>query len=202
MEDRPTEAMMRLDAHSLRGLAHPLRVRILEVLRSDGPATATMLANRLGEDSGNMSWHLRQLATHGFIAEDKERGTKRERWWFALHKYIAVEQSDFLSEQELRGLLSTLKKAVITEQFRRAEEFTDQDWPARWQEAAAVGYWRFRLSSSELGELRTELAALFERWEARRAEDPERSDGEDGPDARDVQDVVLQFQGFPYRPVS
>ncbi|AUG76143.1 Putative transcriptional regulator [Kitasatospora sp. MMS16-BH015] len=187
---------MRLDAHSLRGLAHPLRVRILELLRLDGPATATMLGNRLGEDSGNMSWHLRQLASHGFIAEDTERGTKRERWWYALHKYIGVEQADFLAERELSGLLSTLQKAVITEQFRRAEEFTDQNWPTQWQEAASVGYWRLRLTPAELGDLRADLTALFERWEERQR--PE-SDADAGTEA---QDVVLQFQGFPYRPLT
>jgi hypothetical protein len=39
----------------------------------------------LGQDSGNIRWHLRQLAEHGFIAEDSARGTRRERWWHALH---------------------------------------------------------------------------------------------------------------------
>ena len=37
-----------LDARSLKLLAHPLRVRIVGSLRADGPATATLLGERLG----------------------------------------------------------------------------------------------------------------------------------------------------------
>jgi DNA-binding transcriptional ArsR family regulator len=51
-----------LDPHNLRGLAHPLRVRLLGLLRSDGSSTATRLAERLGQSSGATSYHLRQLA--------------------------------------------------------------------------------------------------------------------------------------------
>ena len=50
-----------LDAHNLRGLVHPLRAKILTMLRESGPATATMLAERLGESSAATSYHLRQL---------------------------------------------------------------------------------------------------------------------------------------------
>ena len=70
-----------LDARTLRAIAHPLRMRMLGILRTEGPATATSLAARLGESSGTTSWHLRQLAEHGFIEEDSERGNRRDRWW-------------------------------------------------------------------------------------------------------------------------
>ena len=69
-----------LDARSLRGLAHPLRVRMLWMLETDGPATATILADRLGERTGTTSWHLRELASCGFVEEVSDRGNKRERW--------------------------------------------------------------------------------------------------------------------------
>ena len=38
-----------LDERSLNAMAHPLRMRLLVILRSDGPATATRLAERVGE---------------------------------------------------------------------------------------------------------------------------------------------------------
>nr|WP_284288313.1 helix-turn-helix domain-containing protein [Angustibacter aerolatus] len=41
-------------------MAHPLRVRILGMLRSDGADTATGLANRLGLSSAATAYHLRQ----------------------------------------------------------------------------------------------------------------------------------------------
>src|SRR3954462_8891924 len=65
----------------LRALTHPVRLRMLGILRTEGPTTATALANRLGLNTGATSYHLRQLAQHGFIVDDEARGNGRERWW-------------------------------------------------------------------------------------------------------------------------
>ncbi|MBU2662417.1 winged helix-turn-helix domain-containing protein [Actinoplanes bogorensis] len=62
--------------------AHPLRVRLLNLLRERGPSTASKLAELLGQSSGATSYHLRQLAAYGFV-EDAGCGTGRERWWQA-----------------------------------------------------------------------------------------------------------------------
>jgi DNA-binding MarR family transcriptional regulator len=76
--------------HRLRGLAHTQRLRILKVLRADGPSTATKLAERLGTNSGALSYHLRQLARHGFINEEPSLGNRRERWWSAAEEAASV----------------------------------------------------------------------------------------------------------------
>ncbi len=75
-------------------LAHPERLRMLGLLRIEGPATATGLADRLGLNFGATSYHLRQLAKHGFIAEADDLGTKRERWWRAKHDTTSFDVSD------------------------------------------------------------------------------------------------------------
>src|SRR5256885_8199945 len=95
-----------VDARTLRAIAHPLRMRMLGLLRTEGPATATSLAARLGESSGTTSWHLRQLAEHGFIEEDPERGSRRDRWWRATHEYTNVELARFLDNPEDAGVAS------------------------------------------------------------------------------------------------
>ena len=59
------------DPRSLKALAHPLRLELLELLRFEGPSTASALARRVGESSGATSYHLRQLARHGYIEEDE-----------------------------------------------------------------------------------------------------------------------------------
>ena len=51
-----------LDSGALRALAHPLRVKIYDILSQYGPQTASSLAERLGESSGATSYHLRALA--------------------------------------------------------------------------------------------------------------------------------------------
>src|SRR5919206_5319963 len=69
-----------LSGRELRALAHPLRVRLLELLR-EGPSTASLLAERLNESTGATSYHLRELHRYGFIDEEPGRGRGRERWW-------------------------------------------------------------------------------------------------------------------------
>ncbi|WP_426319642.1 ArsR/SmtB family transcription factor [Microbacterium sp. E-13] len=70
-----------LDTGALRALAHPLRVKIYDILSQYGPQTASSLAERLGESSGSTSYHLRALAKHDLIREAPGRGSGRERWW-------------------------------------------------------------------------------------------------------------------------
>ena len=69
------------DARAVRALSHPLRLELLDLLRFEGASTATLLARRVGESSGATSYHLRQLARHGFVEEVPGAGRGRERWW-------------------------------------------------------------------------------------------------------------------------
>ena len=64
----------------MRALAHPLRVRLLELIRRDGEITATRAAELLDDSPGNMSWHLQTLAKYGFV-EEAEGGRGRSRPW-------------------------------------------------------------------------------------------------------------------------
>ena len=60
----------------LRGLAHPLRMRLRAELIENGPATASQLAARVGESSGATSYHLRQLAAYGFVVDEPGPGQR------------------------------------------------------------------------------------------------------------------------------
>ncbi|MCL2464315.1 MAG: helix-turn-helix domain-containing protein [Micrococcales bacterium] len=65
----------------LKAFTHPLRMAMFSALRDHGPATATQLARRLGESTGQTSYHLRQLERHGFVEDDPDHTGGRERWW-------------------------------------------------------------------------------------------------------------------------
>ena len=73
------------DLDALKAVSHPIRNRLLAALRAHGPATASELGRRLGESSGSTSYHLRQLERFGFVADDDEQPSGRERRWRALH---------------------------------------------------------------------------------------------------------------------
>src|SRR5919204_5306515 len=81
MQDGPRKFT---DLETMRTLAHPRRLRIWQFLDLNGPATSAMLAHELGLNTGATSYHLRELAAHGFVAEVPERARGRERWWRAI----------------------------------------------------------------------------------------------------------------------
>ncbi|WP_354670665.1 ArsR/SmtB family transcription factor [Streptomyces flavofungini] len=85
---RPADHLRVLDPErepaAIKALTHPLRVRLLGLLRMDGPATASELAARTGESSASTSYHLRVLAKYAFVAEAEHRDS-RERRWRAVH---------------------------------------------------------------------------------------------------------------------
>lgn len=70
------------DPRVLRAMAHPLRLKLLNALVVHGPATATELADRVGDTPANCSWHLRQLAKFEFIEEAADLpASGRSRPW-------------------------------------------------------------------------------------------------------------------------
>jgi len=69
------------DARRWKALSHPLRQEILKHLGEHEAATATTIAEALGENTGTTSYHLRVLADAGVIEEVAERAHGRERWW-------------------------------------------------------------------------------------------------------------------------
>ena len=56
----------------IAAMHHPLRRRLLDLLYIDGPATASRLAEATGELVGNVSHHLKVLASAGVIVEAPE----------------------------------------------------------------------------------------------------------------------------------
>lgn len=163
--DARAENVRPLDPHSLRGLAHPLRMRLLVALRHHGPATASQLADRLSESSGATSYHLRQLATHGFVADDPERGKGRERWWKAADHGITLGDA-LLSDAnpEVRGAVNTFmyEMASIHGQELSTWLGTAQDWPEVWTKKADISDFTLRLTPEQLGELETRVHDLID----------------------------------------
>jgi DNA-binding transcriptional ArsR family regulator len=151
---------------TLQALAHPLRLRLLGLLRADGPATATGLAARVGESSGSTSYHLRQLAKAGFIEEAAELGNRRERWWRAAHRQTSWSPARFLDSPSARRADVAMRtemlrwQQVVLEQWL-AEEAT---WDADWVDAAGAGDFLLELTPDELRSFAEEYQALVARY--------------------------------------
>jgi DNA-binding MarR family transcriptional regulator len=96
----------------MRALAHPRRLRIHHFLDANGPATSAILARELGLNTGATSYHLRELAEHGFVEEVAEQAHGRERWWRAVEMDLrfapASQQSD-----EMRAVLDEMNRLTL-----------------------------------------------------------------------------------------
>jgi predicted ArsR family transcriptional regulator len=147
MEDRTIVPTPR----QLRALTHPVRLRMLGMLRMEGPATATSLAQRLGLNTGATSYHLRQLAEHGFIEDDPERGSGRERWWRASYTSTRVERPSTQVAEDVDAYLQAVV-TVYAEQLQRAMEERPL-LPEPWREASTFSDWQHRITPRRAREL-------------------------------------------------
>lgn len=159
---------------ALRALAHPVRLRILGLLRSEGPSTASALATRLGLNSGATSYHLRQLAQHGFVVDDPDRGNARERWWRAAHQATrtSAELEDSQDSREATDALIQAVAVVNTERLQRAIEERPLLPPA-WRRVSRPNDWGLRLTPERAEELVRAITELVEGW----SEDPADAGG-------------------------
>ncbi|MEU1668843.1 helix-turn-helix domain-containing protein [Streptomyces sparsogenes] len=185
------DGLRELDVRSLRGLAHPLRMRLLGVLREYGPATASQLADRLGESSGATSYHLRQLAAHGFVVDDPERGKGRERWWKAAQRGTRVNTEDLLrgSDPSVQGAVSTLlyENATIHGQELSTWLGTWREWPEEWRRAWDLSDFSIRLTPELAAEMRDKVHEVINSYREK----------EVGQDAENSARFRVHLHGFP-----
>jgi DNA-binding transcriptional ArsR family regulator len=169
-----------LTPKTLRGLVHPIRLRLLDLLQADGPATATGLAKRIGESSGVTSYHLRVLAEHGFVVEDTERGTGRDRWWRAVHRTTSFtfRKPEPPGTEEMEEA-ERFMRLVADESHRRVVSFIGTI-ASRTEELGAmpwtVSQWPLMLTAEEARELRTTVSELIAKFQRDPARPDTRSD--------------------------
>ncbi len=175
------------EVEALRVLAHPTRQRILRYLRQAGPATSTTLAAALGENSGIMSYHLRQLAEHGFVAELPGRGQGRERWWQAAPEPVWIPREGLTQEAraEASGLRPMAGDLEDFERFRAARGAVGEWGSGTW----AVQRATFTLTREQAAGLIAEQQELIGRYRR-----------ESGDPLADARVVVFAFLVYPQPP--
>ncbi|MEU3770024.1 helix-turn-helix domain-containing protein [Amycolatopsis keratiniphila] len=158
--------LARVDGRILRALSHPLRVKILELLREDGPATASGLAKRVGESSGTTSWHLRQLAESGLIVEDADRGSRRDRWWKAVHEGDQMRARDFIDDPDLAGPFNAYAHTMIERRYAAEAQFVAEvrDWADEWIDKVSFHDSPLALTPDEAAALSDEILEVIGRY--------------------------------------
>jgi DNA-binding transcriptional ArsR family regulator len=161
------------DERALGALAHPLRLRLLALLRADGPATASGLAGRVGESSGVTSYHLRRLADVGLVEEDRERGTRRERWWRSAYDSTTWSPADFLGNPEAHRASVSMRREIYRWQWRLLEQWlaAEAEWDKAWVDAAGPSDQLLRLTPAQLKAMSEEIWSVVQRYRDQPAPD-------------------------------
>lgn len=162
----PQPHVLVTDVRALRALAHPLRNRLLGLLRLHGPSTATRLGELVGESSGSTSYHLRQLADYGFVEDAGGLGTGRERWWRARHRMTSWEAGDLLEQEGGSEVQDEMLRLQLTGHARVLSAWVQQREALgpEWQRAASLNDYAMRLTPEQAHQLAGELRDVTTRW--------------------------------------
>ncbi len=183
------------EAAVLAALANPARSRILDILWVEGPATASVLADRTATAVGSVSHHLGVLSGAGLVAEAPELARdRRERWWRPATAGFSWSSGDFAGDPVAASAEAAAANLSLQRQFERARDWlatpVEGEAARRWSDAAYATQTWLTLTPDELAQVAEEVQGVLARWH-------ERTVAEDGAERR----TVLAFsRGFPCRP--
>jgi DNA-binding transcriptional ArsR family regulator len=176
------------DARTLRALAHPVRLALIESLTLHGPLTATEVGELIGESATTCSFHLRQLAKYGFV-EEAGGGKGRARPWRM--QTIGMRFGDVNNDPETQVAAGVLGRLLRERQLERYWNWRQAraSYPVEWQEAAFDGEYLFHLTARELADLNEELVELLHTRYRERLTDPSKRPADSRP---------VEFLAFSY----
>jgi len=172
IEGRPAAQLPHLeprkltDPRTMRAVAHPVRIALLEALATEGPLTATQAGELIGESPTTCSFHLRQLAKYGFI-EEAGGGPGRQRPWRLI--YTGLRFSDVSDDVETRVAARALHRVLRDLYISRIEQGEELriDLPPEWQEATGSSEYLLYLCPDELRALDEQLRATLLQYQER-----------------------------------
>jgi len=181
------------DPKTMRALAHPIRLQLLEALGLEGPLTATQAAELIGETPTTCSFHLRQLQKYGFVEDTRQRGTRERPWRLS---YIGNHIPDWTGEPDIDLAASELTKFFLERCLGRVRAWWAErhNYAPEWRDATGVSESTFFATAEELTQLMSELEPLLFRYMERFGDPSLRP-----PGALPVQMLVctylLRYQG-------
>jgi DNA-binding transcriptional ArsR family regulator len=155
------------DPRTMRALAHPVRLALLEALLREGELTATRASELLDESPGNMSWHLQTLAKYGYV-EETGGGKGRSRPWRVTSDSNRFQTIDEDPQSASAG--DALAAIFVERSFSRLREWWARraSYSKAWQDATFISAGINYLTAEEMAALGDEIAELFGRYRNRR----------------------------------
>jgi DNA-binding transcriptional ArsR family regulator len=153
------------DPRTIRALAHPLRLDLLQLLGAGGPATAARCGRVLGASQASCSFHLRQLAKYGFVEDAGSGRDRRERQWRITHPRLSVRigtGGDVVVRQQIERLAVEREVQAILDYSRRPDGASPE-----WQHKAGIVTMMAVLSPDDAAAIKEKWIALLAPYIAR-----------------------------------
>lgn len=178
------------DPERIRAVAHPLRLKLLDLLKDHRELTATECAELTGESVASCSFHLRMLEKYGFIERAEPRG--REKPWRLVGSgsYATGVDPEVPGSLQATVELGKLTFAQRAQGLWAAMERLDRE-PQAWMEATRLMNASVWATAEEARALADEISDVLDRYTGR--DDP----GERPAGARRVRVVTAVYSDPP-----
>ena len=172
----PAERRVITDPRTMRALAHPVRIALLEAIGREGELTATRAAEMLDDSPGNMSWHLQTLARYGYVEEAGGGNGRRRPWRIAS---VSNRFETAIEDPEIEAAGEALESTFADRAFSRLREWWARraSYPHAWRDAAFSSDSLCYLTAEEMSQISDEISELFGRYRDRVLNKQLRPDG-------------------------
>jgi len=159
------------DPRSIRALAHPARVAIIDALATGEELTATQCAELTGLSPSATAYHLKLLERYGLAETAAPRPDRRERPWRATGRQVQANLE--ISAPAGASAVAAVVAAHIDRTRAIAVEFTAAGHaePKAWRDAAVLHNADLWLTVEEFQRVGEELEAVLKPY--RRQSRPE-----------------------------
>jgi predicted transcriptional regulator len=153
------------DSNELRALADPQRLTLFDVVRREGPATSSTLAQRLDRDAAWIDENLGALEGLGLVESDA--GAAGDVRWSAAVRGIYFEIPDDPEGQAAARALSGVMMAKYADLPASWVRDQEPQLDVEWARAAGLFNARIDLTPAELQAIQEGLERLLEPFTAR-----------------------------------
>ncbi len=167
-QGRPADAVRHRfeNPRSIRALAHPARLAIIDALATGEELTATQAAELTGLSPSATAYHLKLLERYGVVETAPPRPDRRERPWRAADRHIQVSLDT--STPAGSSAAAAVESAIVDSTRAVAVDFTESSYaePEEWRKGLLnnVDLW---LTAEEFQRVGEQLVAVLEPYRGR-----------------------------------
>jgi DNA-binding transcriptional ArsR family regulator len=165
------------DVRTLRGLAHPIRYRLLGHLMALGSQTASECAAAVGASPSNCSYHLRELERYGLVerVSTAAGADGRDRPWRPTATGIRYGPDD--GDPAAAGESAASRQLIhagidLDADLAHAAVDAHDGQPEPWRAAETMATFGLLVSPSELATLTAAIDGILRPWIGLTREDP------------------------------